>query len=389
MLHSLKHLFSLDPEVAYLNCSYMSPLLRSVEAAGIEGLTGKRSPNRISVEDFFNPVLKLKKAFSTLIGEENHERIAVIPSVSYGVAMAAHNIRLNKGEKIIISDQQFPSNVFEWQKLADRSEGRLIKISPPDSFEQRGQKWNERILEAIDVQTKVVALPHFHWADGTRFDLNAIREKTLEVGALLIIDGTQSLGAYPFDVTQFRPDAVFAGGYKWLMGPYGMGLAWMGPWFDDKQPLEENWINRAGSSDFSRLANYEPAYQPFARRYDMGEQSNFILVPMLTAGIEWLNDIGTDFIQKYCEKLMEPAWEELAAAGFWVESPAWRSRHLLGLFMPAGLDINYLKAELERNKIYISVRGKSMRISPHVYNEPENIDRLVQVIKDVSVKHRK
>ncbi|MEZ4774230.1 MAG: aminotransferase class V-fold PLP-dependent enzyme [Bacteroidia bacterium] len=385
---SLKYMFNLDPEVIYLNGAYMSPMLREVEEAGITGILGKRSPNRISTDDFFAPVKALKSAFTKLVGGDTPERVALIPSVSYGMAIATRNIPLRRGEKIILADEQFPSNVFGWEKLAHHTGASVIRVTPPQDFSDRGEHWNEKILNAIDESTKVVALPHFHWVDGTRFDLLAIRKKTWEVGAKLIIDGTQSIGAFPFDIQEIQPDAVIAAGYKWLMGPYGLGLAWFGPFFDDKEPLEENWINRMGSEDFSSLARYEPHYQPFARRYDMGEQSNFILVPMLTTAIGWINRQGVDHIQGYCKELVSKPLEILQSAGYQVEQPGWRSNHLVGIYLPKGLAVNHIKQELEKEKIFISVRGKSLRVSPHLYNEPADLEKLVSVLMNVSAKHR-
>ncbi|MDX2247765.1 MAG: aminotransferase class V-fold PLP-dependent enzyme [Bacteroidia bacterium] len=386
---SHKHLFNLDPEVVYLNCAYMSPLLREVEEAGMDGVMRKRSPNRISTEDFFAPVKVLKEEFAKLINGDNYERVAIIPSVSYGIGIVTRNIPLKKGEKILIMDEQFPSNVFGWQKLAQKTGAEIIKVAPPKVFQQRGERWNERILAAIDSRTRVVSLPHFHWSDGTRFDLEAIRKKTWEVGAKLIIDGTQSVGAYPFDINRIQPDAMFAGGYKWLMGPYGLGLAWLGEYFDDKEPLEENWINRLGSEDFSSLARYESSYQPFARRYDMGEQSNFILVPMLTAALRWLNRTGVDFIQNYCRELTAQPLEKLSQSGYQIESPEWRGSHLFGIYLPDRLNIHTLKQALEKEKIYVSVRGESLRVSPHLYNETPDLEKLVAVLEEVYAKYGK
>jgi hypothetical protein len=100
-----------------------------------------------------------------------------------------------------------------------------------------------------------------------------------------VVDGTQSVGALPIDVQKYRIDALVCGGYKWLMGPYSLGVAYLSEYFDDGIPLEESWMNRRGSDDFQRLVAYEPQYRPGAARYDVGEHSNFILLPMLTAAL--------------------------------------------------------------------------------------------------------
>jgi len=122
-----------------------------------------------------------------------------------------------------------------------------------------------------------------HWTDGTRFDLVAIGRAARRVGAAFVVDGTQSVGALPFDVREIQPDALVCAGYKWLLGPYAMGAAYFGPRYDAGDPIEENWITRRGSDDFQRLVAYQDEYAPGAIRYDVGERSNFILLPMFIA----------------------------------------------------------------------------------------------------------
>ena len=151
----------------------------------------------------------------------------------------------------------------------------------------------------------MVAIGHIHWADGTKFDLKKIRERTKEVGAILVVDGTQSIGALPFDIAEFQPDAVVASGYKWLMGPYSTGMAYYGEYFRDGKPIENNWVNRLNSSDFANLVNYQDEYQPGAIRYEVGESANFILTPMLTEAIRQVNAWGPKNIQAYCKSIAQ------------------------------------------------------------------------------------
>jgi selenocysteine lyase/cysteine desulfurase len=233
MLSLQRTKFTLPSDSAYLNCAYMSPLLKSVEKAGLEGMKKKRNPLTITGGHFFNETNELRAEFSKLINAKDPNRIAVIPSVSYGMANVVNNLKVVRGENIIVASEQFPSNYYPWQKLCAEKGLELKSISPPPGFEKRGKNWNERILNAIDSKTKLVTLGHVHWADGTLFQLAAIRKRTSEVGALLVIDGTQSVGALPFDVQTIKPDALICAGYKWLMGPYSIGLAYYGEYFDN------------------------------------------------------------------------------------------------------------------------------------------------------------
>ena len=116
--------------------------------------------------------------------------------------------------------------------ITDEAGASLKSILPPDDLTDRGKRWNERILDAIDKNTRAVAIPNVHWVDGTRFDLEAIRKRTKDVGALLIIDGTQSLGALPFDLQRLNRMHWFVRPTKWLLGPYSIGIGYYGEYFD-------------------------------------------------------------------------------------------------------------------------------------------------------------
>ncbi|MDH3711374.1 MAG: aminotransferase class V-fold PLP-dependent enzyme [Cyclobacteriaceae bacterium] len=377
-----KAIFSLPPEVSYLNCAYQSPLLRSVTSIGRAMVDQKATPFRIVKDDFFAPTEKLRSLFAQLIHAPDPKRVAIIPSASYGLATVARNIRLQKGQNIVMVEEQFPSNVYTWKRLAQEQTVQLKIVNAPQEDDQRGAMWNKRILEAIDEQTGLVTIGQVHWADGTLFDLEAIRRRTGEVGASLIIDGTQSIGAYPFDVRLLQPDAVICAGYKWLMGPYSIGLAWYGPRFDNGTPLEENWISRLNSEDFGGLVNYEDRYQPGALRYDVGENSNFILVPMLSTALEQILAWQVTEIQAYCRELVRGPIEDLRALDFKIEDEASRCAHLFGIRLPAHINMDRLKHRLQEEQIYVSYRGDAIRVSPHLYNEPHDLDRLVACFQE-------
>ncbi len=217
MLKNQKHLFCLAENRIYINGAYMTPQLKSVEKVGIENLQRKSNPYLISETDFFSEKVILKKRFAELIEASDYETIAIIPSVSYGIAIAMNNIPFKKGDEIIILQEQFPSNYYAWKQL-EKEKGAVLRIiNAPEIGKNRGKKWNEKILEAISSKTKCVAIPHIHWADGTKFNLQEIRKRTNSVNAYLIIDGTQSVGALPFSISEIMPDALICGGYKWLM----------------------------------------------------------------------------------------------------------------------------------------------------------------------------
>jgi selenocysteine lyase/cysteine desulfurase len=381
MLDSQRHLFNLPDDSHYLNCAYMSPLAKPVEDAGLEGLRRKRMPADISVDDFFEASTRLRALFARLINAPDARRVAIIPSASYGIATAARNTDVRPGQNIVLVEEQFPGNVYEWRSLCRRQDLELRTVAAPALRERRGAAWNERVLAAIDADTAAVALGNVHWTDGTRFDLDTIGERAREVGAALIVDGTQSVGAMPFDVQKTQPDALVCAGYKWLLGPYSVGVAWYGPRYDDGVPLEETWIAREGSEDFRALVDYQDAYQSGAVRYDVGERSNFILVPMLVAALELLLDWGVTNIQAYCGALTRDLIGEARELGFAVEDDDWRGSHILGLRAPPGRELARLQPELVRRNVHVSLRGSAMRVSPNVYNDAGDVAALREALR--------
>lgn len=377
-----KHLFSLPAGHHYLNCAYLSPLLKAVEEAGVKGIEQKKVPWTLTPDEFFSDSYTLRELFARLVNTPRANQVAILPSVSYGFSTVAKNLPRNGAKNIIVPGEQFPSNIYPWKRFCKNHGGTLKAIEAPAGFEGRGKKWNERILEAIDSDTLLVALGNIHWADGTLFKLEEIGKRAREVGAYFVIDGTQSVGALPLDVQKIKPDALICAGYKWLMGPYSMALGYFGPRFADGLPLEEGWIVRKNSEDFSSLVNYEDEYQPGALRYDVGERSNFVLVPMMIEAIKQLLEWTPRGVQQYCTDLTSNLITELPKLGYQIEDEAWRAHHLFGIRLPKHIKVEGLKEELNQRNIYLSFRGSAVRISPHVYNNEKDVAALLQALTD-------
>ena len=378
-----RQLFSLPDDHHYINCAYMSPMLKSVEAAGIEGIRAKRQPWNIAPDDFFKDSNRLRTLFTDLIGAGESDSVALMPAVSYGMATVAQNIDPARGNTIVLAGEQFPSNVYIWKRYCQESGCKLHVVEAPEEFNNRGQRWNERILNAIDSDTLLVAMGNVHWADGTLFDLKEIGKAAQASDAYFIIDGTQSVGALPIDVQQIGTDALICAGYKWLMGPYSIALGYFGEQLAEGTPIEEGWLDRKGSEDFTGLVNYTDEYQPGALRYDMGERSNFILVPMMIEALKQIIDWGPQNIQQYCQALTEDLIQKLQAQGYQIEEPNWRGHHLFGIRLPEHLNRAELQQKLKNNHIHVSLRGTAVRISPNVYNTRDDMDKLLQILQRV------
>jgi selenocysteine lyase/cysteine desulfurase len=380
MLICQKEKFSLPTNEIYLNCATMGPIMKTTEMAGIEAVKQKSQPRYFTQERFFESNEKLKISVGKLINA-SPDRIALVPSVSYGMAIVAKNLTSKKGLKagqhILLVQDEFPSDVYAWDEICAQKSLRIRTITPPDNMDERGKVWNQRLISAINTDTCLVVISPVHWADGTLFDLLAIAKACKLNDALFVIDGTQSVGALPIDINEIKPDALICAGYKWLLGPYSCGFAYFGSFFDDGSPLEQNWINRVNSDDFKNLINYQSNYRSGAWRYNMGEQSNFILNPMLTDSIENLLNWGVENIQEYCKNLVAEPINELRKKGYWVENEQYRSNHLFGIRLPENLDISLIQSKLGDRNIQVSYRGSAIRISVNVYNDEVDLAALV------------
>ena len=223
--------------------------------------------------------------------------------------------------------------------------------------------------------------PPYHWTDGTKFDLKAIGDKCKENSAIFIVDGTQSVGIVPIDVIECNISALICANYKWLLGPYSTAVTFLDTYFDNGIPIEDSWMNRNNAEDFANLTDYDDTYKSGASMYNVGEYSNFILLPMMNAGFKQILEWGIENIKSYCENLIQPLIDFLQENEFWIEDEDYRSSHLVGFKLPPHIDKKRLIQSFKKHKVYISLRSGAIRVSPHVYNTEEDIQLLIQILK--------
>jgi selenocysteine lyase/cysteine desulfurase len=231
----------------------------------------------------------------------------------------------------------------------------------------------------LDENTAVVAVPNCHWTDGSLLDLASVGERAREAGAVFVVDAIQSLGAHPLDAREIKPDFLVASVYKWLLGPYGVGFMYVREDHREGKPIEHNWINRRSSEDFTGLVSYEDAFQPGARRYDVGERSNFVLLPMANEALRQILDWGVENVSETIGDLTDLIEEEAARRGIEAVPKEVRARHMIGLKLGSAAPED-LAAQLAAENVFVSVRGESVRVSPHLYNTEEDVERLFEVL---------
>ncbi|MDA0702183.1 MAG: aminotransferase class V-fold PLP-dependent enzyme [Proteobacteria bacterium] len=376
MIPCQRHLFDIPEGRAYLNCAYLSPLMKTAREAGERAVSRKSRPWKILREDFFAEVEAVRAAYASLIGAAP-DGVALIPAASYGIATAAANLPLERGQTIVVLDGQHASNWHAWADKAEQAGGSLRTAARPE-----GGQWTAAVLDAIGPETAIVAVPQCHWTDGATVDLVALGERCRAVGAALVIDATQSAGAMPLDLDAVRPDFVVAAGYKWLFCPYSFGFLYAAPQRRAGRPLEGHSFHRAGARQSEGRTGYIREYEPGARRYDMGERANFIHLPMARAALDQLAAWGVEAIAASLRPLTETIANQAESRGWGLPLAESRAPHFIGIRPQADLPADLVPALAARG-VHISLRGGCIRVSPHLYNTPADTSRLFETLDEI------
>jgi selenocysteine lyase/cysteine desulfurase len=376
-LGSQRALFDIPADIAYFNTANNSPLLNTSRARLVAAAAAKSHPWERAPADFFDDTERVRELAAGLFGG-GADGWAIVPAVSYGIAAAARAIepKLRAGDRIVLLDEEFPSNVLPWRRVAQETGAVIATVPTPGDGD-----WTTAMLAAIGQGARVVAAANCHWTNGARVDLETIGQATRAAGATLVLDITQSLAAMPLDLAAVRPDFLVCAGYKWLLCPYGFSLMYVGPAWRDARPLEENWLARTRSEDFAGLVNYSDAYRPGARRFDVGETSTALL-PGAIAALEQLAGWGVAEIAESLSAINAEVQARLEALGFVLPPKDRRCPHMFGARLPEGFSGDFVGAMRARN-VFVSQRGQSIRFSPHLHVGEPDIERLFAALDEV------
>jgi selenocysteine lyase/cysteine desulfurase len=340
-----------------------------VRLAGERALDRHAAPWSIRPQDWFDEVERLRVLLARVAGADP-DGVAIVPATSYGLAVAAANTEARPGARVVLLAGDFPSNVQTWTAWAERGGAEVVTVERHADL-----GWTEPLLDRLDERVRVVSVPSVHWVDGSTVDLERVAARAREVGALLVVDATQSLGAMPLDLAAVRPDYLVAAGYKWLLGKLGTSYLYVAPEHRDGRPLEENWANRAGAEDFEGAAAPATGYRPGARRFDSGQRSNFMLVPMAIAALEQVLAWGVEEIAAALAPITGRIEEEAGARGLHAPPATLRAPHMLGIELPAAA-ANHWAAE----NVHVEVLGAITRISPHLHTTDSDLELLFDTI---------
>lgn len=368
--------FDLPRDICYLNGAYMTPFPARFRAIGEAALAQRCRPWEVSSVDFFSRSERVRGLAASVM-RTRPDKVAFVPAVSYGAAIAARNIRPRRGQIILTLAEEFPSNHYGWVRLADECGAEIVALPGPTD-----RDWSAAVLGAIaqhGERIALAALPHVHWSTGVALDLAAIAPALRRVGAALFLDLTQSLGAMEIDLDAIDPDFAVAAGYKWLFGPYSLGYLRVAERHLQGIPLEENWVNRAGSEDFTALVTYRDEYQPGARRFDVGERTSFQLMPLAEIALETVLGWGVGNIADTLRALNRRFVALLGEAGFVCPPEDRRSPHLLGA-RHRRLAASGIAAAWREAGILTSVRGNAIRIAPHLWIDEIDEHRFAEAV---------
>jgi selenocysteine lyase/cysteine desulfurase len=373
---SQRPLFDIPAGIAYFNTSYNAPLLNASRARLVTGAGAKSHPWERLAADFFDDAERVRELAAGVFGGDV-DGYAVVPAASYGLSAAARAIEphLKSGDRIVVLDEEFPSNVLPWQRVAQETGAVMTTVPTPEDGD-----WTSPTLACIAQGARVAALPNCHWTNGARLDLVAIGKACRAAGATLVLDNTQSLGAMPFDMAAVQPDFVVAAGYKWLLCPYGFGLMYVAPGWRDARPLEESWQARTNAADFTALVNYGDTYMPGARRFDVGEKCAPTQLPGAIAALEQLQAWGVAEVARSLAEINSRIQARLEALGFKLPPPAQRCPHMFGARLPERFTGDFVGA-LRAQKVFVSQRGSSVRFAPHLHVTEADIEQLFAALE--------
>jgi selenocysteine lyase/cysteine desulfurase len=370
LISSQRPAFNVPADVAYFNTANLAPQLHTVRSAGYAALERRGQPWTISAADWFADVERLRALVASVIGA-TAAGVALVPATSYGFAVAARNLQLQPGQRVLVLAEEYPSGIYTWRTAARRSDAEMLTVA-----RRPEETWTDAVLAALDERVAIVSVPNVHWTDGALVDLPRIAARSREMGARLVIDGSQSVGAMPLDIDELRPDFLVTVGYKWLLGPFGAGYLYVAEEHRAGEPLEENWILRAGSEDFARLVDYRDEYQPGARRFDVGQRTKFELLPMAIAALEQIVEWDVARVAATLARLTAEIARRATVLGLEPVPEQQRGPHMLGVRLPEAARARLLSALTDVN-CFAAIRGYALRIAPHLHVSDQDLDRLL------------
>ncbi len=377
MLASQRDLFEMPRNICYLNSASYSPLPLRTQEAGRAAVGRKGKPWTLDAGFANEQHERARSAAARLINADPAD-MALIPSVSYGVASAAKVLTIARGARVIVLENDHSSPVLEWRTRAE-AQGFIIEtIGQPDDGD-----WTSALLDAIDRPAAppigLASISSVHWSDGGLIDLEKVGAALRRQGAGLLVDATHSAGVLTMDVRRLDPDFVIFPTYKWLLGPYGRAFIYIARRHQDGIPLEQTSAGRRDVNAENEIYFADISHVPNARRFDMGERDHFISMEMAAIGMEMMAEWGATAVVQRLSMLTERIAEGVRNIGVSVPDHRFRAPHILSLGFRAGIPAGLVE-KLATEDVYVASRLRRMRVSPHVFNDEADVDRFVAAL---------
>lgn len=382
MLPSQRALFDIPREVCFLNAASWSPLPLAVQEAGRAAVAHKGQPWKLPADFQSKQYERARKAAAALIGADSAD-VALIPSVGYGVATAGKVLTIPRGSRVLVLQDDHTSPVLEWMSRCEAGGFKVEQVKQPADGD-----WTSAVLSAIDradaEPLALVSISSVHWSDGGALDMARIATAAKAKGSALLVDATHDVGIRRIDVKTLDPDFLIFPTYKWVLGPYGRAFMYVAKRRQNGVPLEQISASRKAVSAEDTVYFRDVAYVEGARRYDMGERDHFISLEMAAVGMEMMAGWGNEPIVARLSMLTDKLADGLANTGVQVIDRKLRAPHVLSLYFPKGMATD-LPKKLAAENVYAAPRLGRLRISPHVYNDEQDVERFVEVFRKVAM----
>jgi len=367
---------SLDGRRPYLNAASMGALPERARRA-LDDYGARRAAVHAMRGADFEPVLQGARAAAARLVNASADEIALAPNTSYGLNLAARGLPIEPGRRVVVSDREFPANVYPWLALAREGRAR-VDVIPADAF---GQPDEARLLAEIERgDVGIFALSAVQFATGWTAELAKFGEACRRNGTWFVVDAIQAAGCVPLDVREARVDVLACGGHKWLCGPFGTGFAYVRrEVVEALEPRVVGWTSMAASADYADCCGYRWEWVEGARRFEVATQP-FQDYAGFAESAGLLLETGIERIRAHVTGLLEPlvAWLAAREDATIVSDldPARRS----GVFSFRIGDTARVHAALHRAGIGCVPREGAIRLSPHLYNTADEVARVIDVL---------
>jgi cysteine desulfurase/selenocysteine lyase len=358
----------------YLNNASIGPLPERTRLVLDEFNRKRAAPFQLPDRELFSMVAESRKLVAELIGASAQE-IGLTINTGFGLSLAARALPLEPGDIVITSDREFPANVYPWMLLKDR--GIELELVPTTAD---GWPDEERLLERLrDSRVRVLAISLVQFSNGYTVDLARLSAATRETGTFLVVDAIQGVGQLPLDVSKTPVDVLACGAQKWLLSPWGSGFVYVRrELIREMRPAVTGWMAFEGTDDFSRLTQYDDTLRGDARRFEL------ITLPYqdfagMNASIRLLLDAGIPAVAQHLRTLHRPILEWAARSGVRIVSPV--GKHGSGIICVAPADVGSSFRALKAAGVVCGMREGAIRLSPHLYNTLEEMQRVVDILE--------